>query len=294
MKLAVLGSPDSWYFQDLHRAATARDMLTAVPFSALAASVQTARAVAVTSIGLSLADFDAVLVRTMPPGSLEQIVFRMDALALLERRGTRVVNRPKALEAAIDKYLALGLIAAAGLPVPRTTCCQTVDTALSAYQDLGRDVVVKPIFGSEGRGIFRVSNEDLALRAFTALTQLGAVLYVQEFVPHPGFDLRVLLIGDQVFAMSRHSDGDWRTNVSRGANPAPFRLTPEIERLARDAAGAVGAEICGVDLLPTQTGGWLVLEVNAVPGWRALSKTLATDISHNVLEYLRQQTRNRT
>jgi len=55
-----------------------------------------------------LSGCDALLVRSMPPGSLEQVVFRMDALARVEQQGTPVLNPPRALEIAIDKYLATG------------------------------------------------------------------------------------------------------------------------------------------------------------------------------------------
>ena len=50
----------------------------------------------------SLSDYDGVLVRTMPPGSLEQVVFRMDVLHRLEKRGVRVLNPPLAVEACVE------------------------------------------------------------------------------------------------------------------------------------------------------------------------------------------------
>src|SRR5207253_5240277 len=99
----------------------------------------------------------------------------------------------------------------------RTIACQTADDAMIAFEALGGDVVVKPLFGSEGRGITRLNDEALALRAFKMLAGLGAVLYVQEFISHEGYDCRLLLIGDDIFAMRRTSTSDWRTNVSRGA-----------------------------------------------------------------------------
>ena len=97
-----------------------------------------------------LADCDAVLVRTMPPGSLEQVVFRMDLLHRLMAGGVRVLNPPRAVEVCVDKYLATALLDAAGLPVPHTIVCQHADAALEAFTALGGDVVVKPLFGSEG------------------------------------------------------------------------------------------------------------------------------------------------
>ena len=114
--------------------------------------------------GVDLAQLDAVLVRTMPPGSLEQVVFRMDVLARLEAQGLVVINPARAIEAAVDKYLATARLQAAGLRVPRTAVCQTVEEALGWFAELGGDVVLKPLFGSEGRGITRLVDEAFALR----------------------------------------------------------------------------------------------------------------------------------
>jgi ribosomal protein S6--L-glutamate ligase len=150
---------------------------------------------------------------------------------------------------------------------------------------LGGDVVVKPLFGSEGRGLVRLQDESLALRAFKMLAQLGAVLYVQEFVPHEGEDWRLLVLGEQVFGMRRRNALDWRTNVSRGASTAPLEVTPELRDLAHRAAAAVHTPFAGVDLLPARDGQLYVLEVNAVPGWKALARTLEIDIAAKLLDF---------
>ena len=285
MRFAVLASPDSWYFRDLARAAGPEHELLCLPFSEIQSQVGRDGQVRVTSVGCELTDVDAVLVRTMPPGSLEQVVFRMDTLAQLEAAGVVVLNPPKAVEVAVDKYLTTARLARAGLRSPRTIACQTPDDALLAFEQLGGDVVVKPLFGSEGRGITRLNDEALALRAFKMLAGLGAVLYVQEFIPHEGYDCRLLILGDEIFAMRRHSTSDWRTNVSRGAATQRLQPTDEMIEMARRAATAVGAPLAGVDLLPGHDGQWYVLEVNAVPGWQALARTLQIDIARRVIEF---------
>jgi ribosomal protein S6--L-glutamate ligase len=229
----------------------------------------------------------------MPPGSLEQVVFRMDAIARLETAGVPVINPPRAIEAAVDKFLATARIAAAGLRIPRTFACQTVDEAMAAFEQLGGDVVVKPIFGSEGRGIARLQDQALAARAFRMIPALGGVLYLQEFIPHDGYDLRVLVIGERMFAIRRRNDADWRTNVSRGAVAEPVELTAEMARVARQAADAVGAPLAGVDLLPSRDGSLYVIEVNAVPGWRALAKAINIDIAVVVMDFI-EKIRRRT
>jgi ribosomal protein S6--L-glutamate ligase len=232
-----------------------------------------------------LSEFDVVLVRTMPAGTLEQVVFRMDALGRLEAAGCVVINPPRAIESAVDKYLASAKLHEAGLPTPRTLVCQTIDAALDGFERLGGDVVVKPLFGGEGRGMTRVCDQALAERAFRLLTQLGAVIYLQEFIPHEGYDLRLLVLGDRVLTARRSNPNDWRTNVSRGATMAPADPPPHLADMARRAADALGAPLAGVDLLPARDGQVYVLEVNAVPGWRALAKTLDIDVAALVLEY---------
>ena len=284
MHFAVLCSPESWYLKDLKRAAAGQFEITPLQFRSLSAQLS-GDCPAFSAGGTDLAGVDALLVRTMPPGTLEQVVFRMDLLARIEAAGKLVINPPRAIEAAVDKYLASAKLAAAGLPIPRTVICQTVDDALAAFHTLGGDVVVKPLFGAEGRGIARLTDEALAQRAFSMLVQMGAVLYVQQFIPHDGFDLRVLVVGNRMWGMRRRNPLDWRTNVSRGATSEPLELNVELAEMARRAVDAIGAPVAGVDLLPAKDGKVYALEVNAVPGWQALSRTLKVDIARQVLEY---------
>jgi ribosomal protein S6--L-glutamate ligase len=118
------------------------------------------------------------------------------------------------------------------------------------------------------------------------LTQLGAVLYVQEFIEHEGCDLRLLVIGDEILAMKRRNPLDWRTNVSRGAKTERLTLSPQLIDLAHRAADSVGAPLSGVDVLPGKDGRLYVLEVNAVPGWKALARTLEVDVAVKVLQFV--------
>jgi ribosomal protein S6--L-glutamate ligase len=279
MKIAILSNGAGWHVRDLIRAATALGR-TAEPidFRRVAASIPDTT---------SLSQYDAVIVRTMPPGSLEQVVFRMDVLHRLEAAGRRVVNPPRALEVCVDKYLASARLDAAGLPTPTTVVCQDAESAIAAFHQLGGDVVVKPLFGSEGRGMIRISDIEIAWRTFRAIERVQSVLYVQRFVPHPGWDLRAFVLGGRVLtAMRRHAKEDWRTNVAQGGTTEPIVLTMEEEKLALAAADAVGVQVAGVDLLPHPDGGYHVLEVNAVPGWRALAPTTGIDVARAIVRFL--------
>src|SRR5262245_58841499 len=286
MRFAVLAAPESWYARDLTRAAAGDHEVMTFPFSEVSARIDAHGQTRVLCGSRDLAEFDAVLVRTMPPGSLEQVVFRMDCLGRFEAAGGVVINPARAVEAAVDKFLTTAKLQAAGLLTPRTICCQTADEAMAAFAQLGGDVVLKPLFGSEGRGITRLTDEALALRAFKMLAQLGAVLYLQEFIAHEGHDIRLLVIGDQILAMRRRNKLDWRTNISRGASAEPFTPDDGMIEMARRATSAVGAPLAGVDLLPGRDGRLYAIEVNAVPGWKGLARALKIDVARLVLDFV--------
>lgn len=286
MRVAVLGSPQSWYVKDLQRAAQTRHQIVPLPFSRIHSHLDQSQGPRLYAGSSDLSRFDCILVRTMPPGSLEQIVFRMDALGQWHAAGCPVVNAPRALEAAVDKYLALAKLQSAGLLIPQTRICQSAEDAMHAFQQLGGDVVIKPLFGSEGRGITRITDPALAERAFKMLSQLGAVIYLQKHIEHEGYDFRLLVIGRQVLAIRRINPRDWRTNVSRGAVAQPLEVDSTLRHMAHRAADALGAELAGVDLLPGRDGQVYAIEVNAVPGWKALSESLHIDVSSLVIQYL--------
>lgn len=285
--LAALVSGSGWHVGDLRRAAERLDvMVHVVPFGDVSATVGGESGTRVRAGHVELMDVDGVLVRMMPPGSLEQVVFRMDAMHRVASAGVPVLNPPRAIEAAVDKYLTLALLDGAGLPVPTTWTGQSAAAALSAFDELGGDVIVKPLFGSEGRGLARVSDREIAWRTFHALERIGAVLYLQRVVRHPGFDLRAFVLDGAILgAMRRHAPpGEWRTNVSLGGRAEACKLSAEEERQAIAAAQAVGAIAAGVDLIADlDRGRSVVLEVNAVPGWRALSRVTGVDVAAALL-----------
>src|SRR4051794_38854497 len=135
MQIALLAGGDGWHVRDLQRAASAAGHIACV--------VDFRRVVAgLAGLTDSLAGYDAAIVRTMPPGSLEQVVFRMNLLQQAAARGVRFLNSPAALECCVDKYLASARLERAGLPVPPTVVCQDSDQAMEAFEKLGGDVIV--------------------------------------------------------------------------------------------------------------------------------------------------------
>lgn len=158
------------------------------------------------------------------------------------------------------------------------------DDAMAAFQELG-DVIVKPLFGAGGRGMVRVSDADVAYRVFRTLTLTRSIFYIQEFVPHGNYDLRGLVIGDQVVAaMRRQSDG-WRHNVSQGARPEACVMDDDATRLCLQASRLLGTDYAGIDLLQTPYG-YTVVEVNSIPGWSGLQRTTEVDLAQEIADHL--------
>jgi len=242
--------------------------------------------VAVRSGELWLDDCDAVIVRGIPRGSLEQVIFRVDALHALVARGVTCLNGPRAIERTIDKFLASALLAAAGVPTPRTVACERADDALEAFDDLGSDVIVKPLFGSMGFGIARVEDRDVAQRVFRALEIERAVYYLQETLPHEGVDIRALVVGERVVAAIERVGTGWRSNLARGARARPITLEERRARMCVQAAAALGADYAGVDLLRAADGRDYVIEVNGIPGWRGVEDATGVDVAAALVEHL--------
>lgn len=284
MRVAILSSGRGWHTDELSRAVAGRGHTACLlPIHRLVARVGGTPRLAAGEAALD--DCDAALVRIIPRGSLEQIVFRVDALHWLERLDVAVMNAANAIERSVDKFYTSALLEAAGLPTPRTVVAEDLDTAMAAFAEMG-DVIVKPLFGSNGRGMVRVGDEEIAYRVFRALELERAVYYVQQAIPHPGRDVRALVVGGDVVAAAWRSAPGWRTNVARGGKATKADLPREWVELSLRAAHAVGADYAGVDLLPAADGRVYVLEVNAIPGWRGLQATTDVDLAGAIVAHL--------
>ncbi|HEX5386696.1 MAG TPA: RimK family alpha-L-glutamate ligase [Gemmatimonadales bacterium] len=288
-RIPILASRQGWHTDELRRALADEGHEGVVvcyeSMVARAGSLSGLRAGGSEAGAVELDAAPAVLARIVPAGSLEQIIFRVDALHRLEDRGVRVLNSPGAIERTVDKFYTTSLLERAGLPTPETFVCEDPDEAIACFRALG-DAIVKPLFGSMGLGMVRVSDEETAWRVFRAVEQIRGVFYLQRTVPHTGRDVRAFVIGDRVLAAIERAADGWRTNVSRGARARPIELPPAWAELAVRAARVVGAEYAGVDLLPAEDGTVYVLEVNGIPGWRGLQTATGVDVAGALVHHL--------
>src|SRR5437879_3366567 len=285
VRVAILSARQGWHTDQLCRALAERGHEgRVVPYEALAAHLGGAAA------GVAAGDEDigacgAVLARIIPAGSLEQIVFRVDVLHTLEERGIPVINPPRTIERTVDKLWTTALLEQAGLRVPETVVCERADAALAAFRALG-DVIVKPLFGSMGIGMVRVTDEEMAFRVFRTLETLRGVYYVQRTIDHAGCDVRAFVVGGRVIGAIGRSAPGWKPNMSRRGRERAVTLEPERTELALAAARAVGADYAGVDLLPARDGTVYVVEGNGLPGWRGPQEATALEVAAAIVEML--------
>jgi len=285
----ILSARTGWHTDELLRALTTRGHTGAVvPYEALVARIgPRGKTTSLSAESERLLDAPAVLARIIPNGSLEQIIYRVDALHWLEDRGVKVMNSPRTIERCVDKFYTSALLREAGLDTPDTIVCERIDDAMTAAREMG-DVIVKPLFGSMGHGMVRVSDPETAFRVFRALEMTRAIFYVQHVIDHAGCDVRAFVVADRIVAAieRRARDGGWRTNISLGGEARSIDLPPAWSEMALAAAGAVGADYAGVDLLPATDGRLYVLEVNGIPGWSGVQKATSVDVAGAIVDRL--------
>lgn len=291
MNVAILSARTGWHTDELCRALADQGHAGVVlPYEKLVARLPgglSRQPGGLSSESVPVLEADAVLARIIPGGSLEQVIYRVDALHWIEERGVPVINSPRTIERCVDKFYTTALLHDSGLPTPETVVCEQTDEAIAAVRVMG-ECILKPIFGSLGHGMVRVSEPEVARRILRALEQTRAVFYVQKAIDHGGRDIRVFVVGGAVLgAIERRAPaGEWRTNVAIGGAATPFDLPDEWARLAIRAATAVGADYAGVDLLPSRDGQVFVLEVNGIPGWEGFQKATGIDIAAAIVTQL--------
>lgn len=215
---------------------------------------------------------DAVFVRGVPGGSLEEVVFYLDLLHALKALGIPVYNDGRAIETSVDKGMTSFILQLHHIPSPKTWMLRDREQALHICQqqlEQGHFLISKPLFGSQGEGIRRLEKStDLMW-----LTSSKGIYYLQQFVECRGdgfSDIRVFVINGQAIAAMRRRGLSWLNNVARGAKCEPIEIDERLARLAIDATQALAMAYAGVDIIENVNGEYIVIEVNSVPAWKGL------------------------
>lgn len=229
---------------------------------------------------------DVAVVRNIPSGSFEQVTFRLSLLHALRELGVRVINDARAIERCVDKSMTSFLLHKDGIPTPETLVSEDGDTAASWHAMQESDVVAKPLFGAQGRGLRRIAAGDHL--PDPGDTGLGGVLYLQRYVGRASEwrDFRVFVVGDRAVAAMMRRGKSWVTNVARGGTCERAPCDGRLAELAIAAAHAVGAGYCGVDLIEDPRHGIAVLEVNSMPAWHGLQGVTEIDIADSIARYV--------
>jgi RimK family alpha-L-glutamate ligase len=237
---------------------------------------------------------DAALVRGIAGGSFEQVTKRLGVLHALREFGVPVYNDARAIERSVDKSMTSLLLHAAGVPTPPTWAIESPAQAqrvVMRESAAGHALVLKPLFGSQGKGVQRVGAVNGVHRPLPALDKdYGSLAYLQRFIAplgEPGFDWRVLVVGGRARTAMRRVSTHWVHNVAQGARCEPAPLPPELARLAEDATRALDMDYAGVDILPAADGHTLqVIEVNGVAAWQGLQRVSDFNIARTIVDDL--------
>ncbi len=204
--------------------------------------------------------------------------------------GVLVVNSSDAIMAARDKLLAHQLLAAAGVPLPRTVLArQPSDVAKMVRLVGGPPVILKLLSGTHGKGVMLGRDIDEIQASLETVWALNQTLLIQEYVNHePGTDVRVLVVGGRVLgAMKRAAKlGRFRANVHQGAQVESCPLTEDLEWPSLRATEVMGLDVAGVDLVRTAEG-HAVIEVNSAPGFEGFEKATGINVAAEMLRYVR-------
>lgn len=268
-----------WHARALSRALAALGATSApIRLTACGFATSSATGLAIDGFGSGLPD--AILVRSMSGGSFEAVTLRLGILHAARDLGVMVWNDARAIERCVDKSTTSFLLARAGIATPSTWAVESRDVACAiVVREAARGpLVLKPLFGSQGRGLRLIHTPD----ELPEPAGVNGAYYLQRFVgvERGGFrDFRLLVSrGRVIAAMARHSPG-WITNVKRGGRPVAAVANEEMRDLASRAAAAVGAAFAGVDVLYDVDGRPTVLEVNSMPAWSGLQKVTPFDIA---------------
>ena len=224
---------------------------------------------------------DAVFVRGVPGGSLEEVVLYLDFLHALKLMKVPVYNDGHAVERSVDKGMTSFLLQNAGLPTPLTWVLRDRDEALAIAENelrSGHLLISKPLFGSQGAGIRRIEK----MTDLMWLTSSRGVYYLQRFVHCAGegfSDIRVFVINGLAVAAMRRRGKSWLNNVARGARCELIEIETEMAELAVNATATLAMDYAGVDIIKDQDGRYTVIEVNSIPAWKGLESVCDVNIA---------------
>jgi ribosomal protein S6--L-glutamate ligase len=238
----------------------------------------------ITYEGKPVEDFDVIVPRL----SRTTARYGEEVVAHFEWIGTPVINRAKPIAAARHKFHSLRILAQHGLPVPPSLTVGSTTFLENAVAEMGNyPFILKPFYGTHGRGVMLLDTPTSLTSAVDALCDLHQDYVIQPFIAEAdGIDIRILVVGNEAIAAMKRSapPGEFRANIHKGASGEAVTLPEEYTHLAIEATAALELEIAGVDLLETNEGP-VVLEVNPSPGFEELESVTGINIADAIIEF---------
>lgn len=210
----------------------------------------------------------------------------------LEYLNYQVINKYDVNEICGNKLRTSLILAKAKIPSPKTYFTFSAESFKELTNKLGFPLVLKPLVGSWGRGVFPIRNEETVNIIMETREEndsaLSRIYYVQEMIKRPPRDIRCIVAGDQIItAIYRYSAvGEWRTNVALGGHTGLTPITHELEEIVLKAATAVGGGILGVDVMEDENQGLVIHEINSNVEFRGASQVSQIDIANSMIEYV--------
>lgn len=231
-------------------------------------------------------EFDLIVDRCIGEAQAES------SLAILESQGMRCVNPYAVRQTCGNKLLTSLALHRAAVPQIPFRAAVSSEAALRAIEQVGYPAVIKPVVGSWGRLLARVSDPATAESIIEHKEHLGSpmhqIFYVQPYVEKGGSDIRSFVIGGTTIAAIRRRSEHWITNTARGAKAENCPLTPELTAISEQAAAAVGGGAVAIDLIETPAGQLWVNEVNATMEFRNSIDTTGVNIPGRLVDYFLQ------
>jgi len=210
-------------------------------------------------------------------------------LNLFENGDVPTINSYQTARICGDKIATTKALRDAGVPTPEVKVAFTKDSALSAIEEMGYPVVLKPVTGSWGRLLAKINDRESAEAVLEHKSQLGSyyhkIFYMQEYIDKPNRDIRAFVVGGETIAAIYRESEHWITNTAQGGDATNCPVTDEIEQICQKAADAVGGGVLAVDLLEGADG-LTVAEVNYTVEFKNSVQPTGVDIPGKIIDYV--------
>ena len=218
----------------------------------------------------------------------------LHVVEMLKNSTVKCINSYDVIRICGDKVFTSRWLSKKGVPTPRIKVAFTKESALEAIEEMGYPVVLKPVVGSWGRLIAKVTDRAGAEAILEHKEYLGAyyhsIFYIQEYVEKPGRDIRAFVIGGETVGAVYRSSEHWITNTAKGAKTSKCELSSELNEICQKAANSIGNGVLAIDLMESKNG-FLVNEINYTVEFRNSIEPTGVNIPGKIIDHVISEAR---